>query len=109
MHVRTQIEPASHCDDSPPKDDPISVDELKQFDGSDESKPVYVAVKGDVFDVSPKREMYGECKQPCDSKWKAFPLLTICPTWYPVICWRGIVQHPVRATTFLQAKTARVV
>lgn len=44
---------------SPPKDDPISVEELKQYDGTDESKPVYVAVKGTVFDVSPKREMYG--------------------------------------------------
>lgn len=45
---------------SPPKDDPISVEDLKQYNGTDESKPVYVAVKGTVFDVSPKREMYGE-------------------------------------------------
>lgn len=45
---------------SPPKDDPIPVDDLKQYDGTDESKPVYVAVKGTVFDVSPKREMYGK-------------------------------------------------
>ncbi|EST05294.1 Cytochrome b5-like heme/steroid binding domain protein [Kalmanozyma brasiliensis GHG001] len=42
----------------PPKDDPISVEELKQYDGTDASKPVYVAVKGTIFDVSPKREMY---------------------------------------------------
>ncbi|KIS69028.1 uncharacterized protein UMAG_11939 [Mycosarcoma maydis] len=46
----------------PPKDDPISVEELKQYDGTDESKPVYVAVKGTVFDVSPKREMYSPGK-----------------------------------------------
>lgn len=42
----------------PPKDDPIARAELAQFDGSDSSKPVYVAIKGLVFDVSPKREMY---------------------------------------------------
>ncbi|KAN0065847.1 hypothetical protein ACQY0O_000977 [Thecaphora frezii] len=42
----------------PPKDDPITVEVLKQYDGTDSSKPVYVAVKGTVFDVSPKREMY---------------------------------------------------
>lgn len=47
---------------SPPKDDPISVEDLKQYDGTDESKPVYVAVKGTVFDVSPKREMYAPGK-----------------------------------------------
>jgi len=57
----------AHCSDltspnSPPKDDPISVEELKQYDGTDESKPVYVAVKGTVFDVSPKREMYSPGK-----------------------------------------------
>ncbi|GAC97598.1 potential sterol binding protein [Pseudozyma hubeiensis SY62] len=46
----------------PPKDDPISVEDLKQYDGTDESKPVYVAVKGTVFDVSPKREMYAPGK-----------------------------------------------
>ena len=49
---------------SPPKDDPISVEELKQYNGTDESKPVYVAVKGTVFDVSPKREMYGTSSFP---------------------------------------------
>ncbi|KAI3628893.1 hypothetical protein CBS14141_000596 [Malassezia furfur] len=42
----------------PPKEDPITVEELAKYDGSDSSKPVYVAVKGIVFDVSPRREMY---------------------------------------------------
>ncbi|PWN48049.1 cytochrome b5 [Violaceomyces palustris] len=46
----------------PPKDDPITVDELRKYDGSDESKPVYVAIKGLVFDVSPRREMYSPGK-----------------------------------------------
>jgi hypothetical protein len=30
----------------PPKDDPFTLDELKQFDGSDNSKPIYVSIKG---------------------------------------------------------------
>jgi len=43
----------------PPKDDPFTLEELKAFDGSDTSKPVYVAIKGTVFDVSRKRDTYG--------------------------------------------------
>ncbi|KAK1925462.1 cytochrome b5 [Papiliotrema laurentii] len=43
-----------------PKDDPISVAELRQYDGTDPSKPIYVAIKGRVFDVSHKKEMYGK-------------------------------------------------
>eukprot|EP00123_Amoebidium_parasiticum_P014511 comp22529_c0_seq3/m.34200 comp22529_c0_seq3/g.34200 ORF comp22529_c0_seq3/g.34200 comp22529_c0_seq3/m.34200 type:complete len:169 (-) comp22529_c0_seq3:20-526(-) len=35
----------------------FTVEELKQYDGSTDL-PVYVAVKGWVFDVSPRREMY---------------------------------------------------
>ena len=31
---------------APPKDDPITLAELKQYDGSDSSKPIYVAIKG---------------------------------------------------------------
>jgi len=30
----------------PPKDDPFTLDQLKQFDGSDNSKPIYVSIKG---------------------------------------------------------------
>jgi len=43
----------------PPKDTPFTAHELSQFDGSDVSKPIYVAIKGIVFDVSGKREVYG--------------------------------------------------
>ncbi|TIB77292.1 hypothetical protein E3Q23_01350 [Wallemia mellicola] len=42
----------------PPKDTPITVDELKEHDGSND-KPIYVAIKGTVFDVTKKKEMYG--------------------------------------------------
>lgn len=31
---------------APPKDDPFTVEQLKQYDGSDPSKPIYVAIKG---------------------------------------------------------------
>lgn len=43
----------------PSRSDPISVADLKKYDGSDSSLPIYVAIKGTVFDVSAKREMYG--------------------------------------------------
>ena len=35
-----------NTDLAPPKDDPFTVEQLKQFDGSDPSKPIYVAIKG---------------------------------------------------------------
>eukprot|EP01135_Chromosphaera_perkinsii_P006608 Nk52_evm10s554 gene=Nk52_evmTU10s554 len=34
-------------------------EELAKYNGEDESLPIYVAVKGVVYDVSAKREMYG--------------------------------------------------
>jgi membrane-associated progesterone receptor component len=67
----------------PPKDDPFTQERLKEFDGSDESKPIYVALKGEstiqkvvtivtsviahrgigtVFDVSRKADVYGKGK-----------------------------------------------
>ncbi|TRM66919.1 cytochrome b5 [Schizophyllum amplum] len=44
---------------APPKDDPFTLEELKAFDGSDPSKPIYLSIKGTVFDVSAKRDVYG--------------------------------------------------
>jgi len=44
--------PKHHVDLDPPKDEPISVEDLSKCDGSDPDKPVYVAIKGTVFDVS---------------------------------------------------------
>ncbi|KAF8604063.1 cytochrome b5 [Ceratobasidium sp. AG-I] len=44
---------------APPKDHPFTLEQLKEFDGSDPNKPVYVAIKGTVFDVSAKRDTYG--------------------------------------------------
>jgi membrane-associated progesterone receptor component len=31
---------------APPKDDPYTAEQLKQYDGSDPSKPIFVAIKG---------------------------------------------------------------
>lgn len=66
----------------PPKDDPFTTEQLREFDGSDPSKPIYVAIKGgwaprwlrtyllnkpslhigDVFDVTHKADSYGKGK-----------------------------------------------
>ncbi|KAJ3512496.1 hypothetical protein NLJ89_g3488 [Agrocybe chaxingu] len=50
---------SARTDLAPPKDDPFTTEELKQFDGKDPSKPILVAIKGTVFDVSHKADVYG--------------------------------------------------
>ncbi|KAJ5319479.1 hypothetical protein N7541_006149 [Penicillium brevicompactum] len=42
----------------PPKDDPISPEELAKCDGTDPSRPTLVAIKGVVFDVT-RNAAYG--------------------------------------------------
>ncbi|CDP21112.1 unnamed protein product [Coffea canephora] len=37
----------------------FTLQQLKQYDGSDPSKPIYVAVKGQVFDVTAGKSFYG--------------------------------------------------
>ncbi|KAJ3147772.1 hypothetical protein HDU89_005131 [Geranomyces variabilis] len=37
---------------------PITPQELAKYDGSDPALPIYLAVKGTVFDVSAARDMY---------------------------------------------------
>ncbi|EIW83107.1 cytochrome b5 [Coniophora puteana RWD-64-598 SS2] len=46
----------------PPKDGPFTLEQLQQYDGSDPSKPIYVSIKGDVFDVTRKADVYGPGK-----------------------------------------------
>ncbi|KII92983.1 hypothetical protein PLICRDRAFT_104216 [Plicaturopsis crispa FD-325 SS-3] len=66
---------APRTDLAPPKDDPFTLEQLKQYDGSNASKPIYVAIKGKphivmlvhawlrtVFDVSHKHDVYGQGK-----------------------------------------------
>ncbi|KAH8554299.1 cytochrome b5-like heme/steroid binding domain-containing protein [Umbelopsis sp. PMI_123] len=43
----------------PPKDTPFKPSELAVYNGTDSSKPIYVAIKGVIYDVSSKPEMYG--------------------------------------------------
>ena len=86
---KSSIMQPERTDLDPPKNDPFTQEQLKAYDGSDPSKPVYVAIKGSsvrlsqphpllslslshsgayantcvyagtVFDVSRKRETYG--------------------------------------------------
>ena len=37
----------------------LTAEQLKQFDGSDSSKPLYVALKGRIFDVTAGKSFYG--------------------------------------------------
>ncbi|KAH8118964.1 progesterone binding protein [Phellopilus nigrolimitatus] len=53
---------AENSELAPPRDDPFTLEELKEFDGSDAKKPIYVAIKGDIFDVTKKGDMYGPGK-----------------------------------------------
>ncbi|KAI3943966.1 hypothetical protein MKW98_021269 [Papaver atlanticum] len=37
----------------------LTLQQLKQFDGSDASKPIYVALKGKIYDVTTGKSFYG--------------------------------------------------
>ncbi|KAF5809770.1 putative cytochrome b5-like heme/steroid binding domain-containing protein [Helianthus annuus] len=37
----------------------LTHDQLKQYDGTDPSKPIYISVKGRIFDVSTGKSFYG--------------------------------------------------
>lgn len=54
-----RFEPKVKVELDTPKQDVISLEELSQCDGTDPSKPTYVAIKGTVFDVS-KNAAYAE-------------------------------------------------
>ena len=43
---------APRDDLAPPKDDPFTLQQLKQYDGSDTAKPIYVAIKGMVYPIA---------------------------------------------------------
>lgn len=46
----------------PPKDDLIDPAYLAQCDGSNPGLPIYVAIRGQVFDVSINKDSYGPGK-----------------------------------------------
>ncbi len=43
---------------TPPKQ--LTLDQLAEFDGTNPSKPIYLAVRGVIFDVSTGSEFYGQ-------------------------------------------------
>jgi Predicted heme/steroid binding protein len=43
--LKTIMQPPRE-DLAPPKDDPFTLEELKQFDGTNDNKPIYVSIKG---------------------------------------------------------------
>ncbi|KAJ2902698.1 hypothetical protein MKZ38_000208 [Zalerion maritima] len=47
-----KFEPKQPVQLNPPKDDPISQEELTKADGTGEGKTCYVAIKGKVYDVT---------------------------------------------------------
>ncbi|CAG7967683.1 unnamed protein product [Penicillium nalgiovense] len=53
-----RFEPKVAVQLDPPKDDPISVEELAKCDGTDPNRPTLVAIKGVVFDVT-RNSAYG--------------------------------------------------
>ncbi|KAF7327118.1 Cytochrome B5 [Mycena kentingensis (nom. inval.)] len=55
---KTIMQPARE-DLAPPKDDPYTLEQLKEFSGADPSKPIYLSIKGTVFDVSRNTAVYG--------------------------------------------------
>jgi len=50
---------ATQSSPNPPRNDPITTKELSLHNGQDPSKPIWVAVKGTVFDVSRNKDAYG--------------------------------------------------
>ncbi|KAF8634259.1 hypothetical protein AX17_004216 [Amanita inopinata Kibby_2008] len=59
--LKTVMQPP-RTDLAPPKDDPFTPEQLSEYDGSVEGGPIYVAIKGTVFDVTHKAEVYGAGK-----------------------------------------------
>ena len=49
----------SHPTPNPPRNESIATRELALHNGQDPSKPIWVAVKGTVFDVSRNKDAYG--------------------------------------------------
>ncbi|CAI0641376.1 putative steroid-binding protein 3 [Colletotrichum fructicola] len=47
-----KFEPKTPVELAPPKDDPITLEELAKADGSDPNGKTYVAIKGVVYDVT---------------------------------------------------------
>uniref|UniRef100_A0A7C9DT78 Cytochrome b5 heme-binding domain-containing protein n=1 Tax=Opuntia streptacantha TaxID=393608 RepID=A0A7C9DT78_OPUST len=51
-------EQAEQPAEEPLPDKEMTLEELKEFDGSDPSKPIYLAIKGRVYDVTVGKDFY---------------------------------------------------
>lgn len=40
----------------------LSLEQLAEYDGTDSSKPILIAVRGRIYDVTASKEMYGPGK-----------------------------------------------
>ncbi|CAM9184948.1 unnamed protein product [Hapterophycus canaliculatus] len=62
MYQPARMTDPDDADDSAPEPPPpprnFTIDQLHEFDGRDEATPAYVALRGEVFDVSSKPEHY---------------------------------------------------
>ncbi|KAK2464787.1 hypothetical protein APHAL10511_003205 [Amanita phalloides] len=58
----TSVMQPPRTDLTEPKDDPFTPEQLREYDGSVPGKPIYVAIKGTVFDVTRKADVYGPGK-----------------------------------------------
>ncbi|KDQ15152.1 hypothetical protein BOTBODRAFT_109330 [Botryobasidium botryosum FD-172 SS1] len=56
-HTRPET-PTSMSSDAPATQ-PFTLEQLHKYDGSHADAPIYVSIKGTVFDVSSKRDVYG--------------------------------------------------
>ncbi|KAG9000913.1 hypothetical protein FRB93_012518 [Tulasnella sp. JGI-2019a] len=57
--TRTTIMSPPSVNLAPPCSDPFTLQELTRYNGTDPTLPLYVSIKGTIFDVTSKREVYG--------------------------------------------------
>ncbi|CAN0009604.1 unnamed protein product [Scytosiphon promiscuus] len=62
--------------DPPPPPRNFTIEQLHEFDGRDEATPAYVALRGEVFDVSSKPEHYKQ-----GGGYHLLPFARLHPTW----------------------------
>ena len=62
-NVEETGEDETNKDEKPVEEEPLpdkemSLEELKEYDGSDPSKPIYLAIRGRVYDVTVGKDFY---------------------------------------------------
>lgn len=92
----------------------LTLVQLSQYDGRDAAKPLYLAVRGRIYDVSAGRSFYGP-GAPVDSRHSVSVLLvcaltTDCPHEHGSTCRAPLLRicPQVDHTQYLQARSAHV-